>query len=69
MSSHDNPLLHDSVRNVDQLETARDLWASVVAEVLCRGWYGEASVHLVIADGTIQRVESRTVRCDRPIAH
>lgn len=59
---HDNELLHASAANVERLEHAKDLWASLVAEVLCKGFYGEASLHLIVDDGTIQRCETRTHR-------
>ena len=62
---HDNELLHASPANIEQLEHAKDLWASLVTEVLCRGFFGDASLQMVIDDGTIQRSETRTYRRQR----
>jgi hypothetical protein len=65
MEMHDQELLHASPKNVEQLEVAKDLWLGLITQVLCRDFFGEASVHLFVADGTIQRCEARSKRSQR----
>lgn len=62
MALHDNQLRHDSPQNIEQLERAKDLWQTLLAETLCQGFTGEAWLHLTIDDGTIAKVRAHTRR-------
>ena len=55
----------DSPANRQQIDKVRTALATMLTEVLRRGFHGTAAIEVSVQDGTVQHIRRRTERIER----